>query len=142
MAAKYDHVRVRTMMFRPTHDIVEFLDFIRLMQLFDLELAGEFLVMASSLMQIKVRMLLPKAVDESGEELPGEDPRNELVQQLLQYSQYKEISREFSVREEEQRYVYYRQIFDADAIAESEEEYKNAYSNWRKYLTQELEVKL
>ena len=62
----------------------EFLEYIRLMQLFDLELAGEFLVMASSLMQIKVRMLLPKEVNEQGEELPGEDPRAELVKQLLQ----------------------------------------------------------
>ncbi|MFM8179210.1 MAG: segregation and condensation protein A, partial [Candidatus Kapaibacterium sp.] len=87
----------------------EFLEYIRLMQLFDLELAGEFLVMASSLMQIKVRMLLPKEVDEKGEEVPGDDPRAELVQQLLQYSQYKEVSREFSEREEAQRYVYYRQ---------------------------------
>ena len=60
----------------------EFLEYIRLMQLFDLELAGEFLVMASSLMQIKVRMLLPKEVNEQGEELPGEDPRAELVKQL------------------------------------------------------------
>ncbi|MFM8437277.1 MAG: segregation and condensation protein A, partial [Candidatus Kapaibacterium sp.] len=92
----------------------EFLEYIRLMQLFDLELAGEFLVMASTLMQIKVRMLLPKEVDEKGEEVPGDDPRAELVQQLLQYSQYKEVSREFSEREEAQRYVYYRQMFDAD----------------------------
>ncbi len=104
----------------------EFLDFIRLMQLFDLELAGEFLVMASSLMQIKVRMLLPKEVDESGEELPGEDPRAELVQQLLQYSQYKEVSRDFSEREESQRYVYYRQVFDAEHQSDGTEEYKNA----------------
>ncbi len=105
----------------------EFLDFIRLMQLFDLELAGEFLVMASSLMQIKVRMLLPKEVDEKGEELPGEDPRAELVQQLLQYSQYKEVSREFAEREEDQRYIYYRQMFDAEVQTHTgEEEYKNA----------------
>lgn len=104
----------------------EFLEYIRLMQLFDLELAGEFLVMASSLMQIKVRMLLPKEVDERGEELPGEDPRAELVQQLLQYSQYKEVSREFSEREEAQRYVYYRHMFDADERESADEVYKNA----------------
>lgn len=104
----------------------EFLEYIRLMQLFDLELAGEFLVMASSLMQIKVRMLLPKEVDARGEEVPGEDPRAELVQQLLQYSQYKEVSREFSEREEAQRYMYYRQMFDADERDSEDEVYKNA----------------
>ena len=61
----------------------EFLEYIRLMQLFDLELAGEFLVMASTLMQIKAHMLLPKEVNEQGEEIPGGDPRTELVEQLL-----------------------------------------------------------
>ncbi len=104
----------------------EFLEYIRLMQLFDLELAGEFLVMASSLMQIKVKMLLPKEVNEQGEELPGEDPRAELVKQLLQYSQYKEISRDFASREEAQRYTYYRQVFDADEKANTDEVYRNA----------------
>ena len=104
----------------------EFLDYIRLMQLFDLELAGEFLVMASSLMQIKVRMLLPKAVDERGDELHGGDPRAELVKQLLQYSQYKEVSHDFAERSEAQRYIYYRQLFDADAKSTGNEHYKNA----------------
>jgi segregation and condensation protein A len=104
----------------------EFLEYVRLMHLFDLELAGEFLVMASTLMQIKVKMLLPKEVNEQGEELPTEDPRAELVRQLLQYSLYKEISREILDRSESQRYIYYRSLFDAEVQETSNEPYKNA----------------
>lgn len=104
----------------------EFLEYIRLMQLFDLELAGEFLVMASTLMQIKAHMLLPKEVNEQGEEIPGGDPRTELVEQLLQYSLYKDVSREFGEKAEQQRYTYYRKLFSADAKATDTEPYKNA----------------
>jgi segregation and condensation protein A len=105
---------------------MEFLDYIRLMELLDLELAGEFLVMASSLVQIKARMLLPKEEKENGE--PDEDdPRNELIQRLLEYRRYKEMSEKFSTLYEEQRYAYYRKFFDADIKAEEtgEEMLKN-----------------
>lgn len=53
---------------------------------------SEFLLMAATLLDIKSRMLLPKEVNEEGEE---EDPRQELVQQLLEYKMYKYISYEF-----------------------------------------------
>ena len=104
----------------------EFLDYVRLMQMFDLELAGEFLVMASTLMQIKVKLLLPKEVNAQGEEVPAEDPRAELVRQLLQYSLYKEVSHEFADQAESQRYMYYRSLFDAEAQESDNEPYKNA----------------
>lgn len=104
----------------------EFLDYVRLMQLFDLELAGEFLVMASMLMQIKAKMLLPKEINEQGEEILTNDPRAELVHQLLQYSQYKEASKDLLDRTEAQKYVYYRQLFNADETSNETEPYKNA----------------
>ena len=58
----------------------QYLDYVRQMDKEDLDLVSEFLVMAATLLDIKSKMLLPKEVDESGEE---EDPRAELVERLL-----------------------------------------------------------
>lgn len=67
----------------------QYLDFIKLMKDLNLEVAGDFLVMAATLLQIKSRQLLP--VDEQEEpETEESDPRNELVRRLLEYQQYKE----------------------------------------------------
>ncbi len=88
----------------------EFLEYIRVMQLLDLDLAGEFIVMASTLMQIKTQMLLPRFVDENGEEI--EDPRTELVQKLLEYKQIKESTEELRESEEINKYHLYRENFD------------------------------
>lgn len=91
----------------------EFLSYIKLMQQFDIELAGEFIVMASTLMYIKSQMLLPRPkTDENGDEI--EDPRTELVERLLEYKQIKEAASEIKEMHEEQKYHYYRNIFDAD----------------------------
>jgi len=76
----------------PIADITrQYLEYIRLMEELNLEVAGEFLVMASTLLQIKSRMLLPAAVDEEGNE-EEEDPRAELVRRLLEYQRYKDAS--------------------------------------------------
>jgi len=72
----------------------QFLETLRAMREFDLEIAGEFFVMAATLMEIKSRMLLPKgehAVDPNAEE-DDLDPRWELVYQLLQYKKFKEAA--------------------------------------------------
>lgn len=72
----------------------QYLEVIRAMQQLDLDLAGEFFVMAATLMEIKSRMLLPKgqhAVDPNAEE-EEVDPRWELVHQLLQYKKFKEAA--------------------------------------------------
>ena len=69
----------------------QYMEYIRNMQREDLNIMSEFLVMAATLLDIKCRMLLPKEVNEEGEE---EDPRQELVEQLLQYKMYKYISYE------------------------------------------------
>ena len=76
----------------PIADITrQYLEYIRLMKELNLEVAGEFLVMASTLLQIKSRMLLPALVDDEGNE-EEEDPRAELVRRLLEYQRYKEAS--------------------------------------------------
>lgn len=74
----------------------QYMDYIRQMEREDLNIMSEFLVMAATLLDIKCRMLLPKEVNEEGEE---EDPRQELVEQLLQYKMYKYMSYELRDRE-------------------------------------------
>jgi segregation and condensation protein A len=67
----------------------QYLEYIRMLEFLNLELAGEFLVMAATLMRIKARLLLPAREDED-EEI--EDPRRQLVQQLLEYQRFKEAA--------------------------------------------------
>ena len=73
-----------------SHITNEYLEYLELMKSMNLHLAGEFILMASLLIRIKVRMLLPrKEVDET---VDVEDPRTELVEMLLEYKKYKDIS--------------------------------------------------
>ncbi|HLA68792.1 MAG TPA: segregation/condensation protein A [Bacteroidota bacterium] len=88
----------------------EFLDYVHFMESLDLEVAGEFLVMAAELMQVKVRMLLPP---EPGEE-EEEDPRANLVKRLVEYKRFKEMAGELSTLEEEQRKIYSRGYRESD----------------------------
>jgi len=89
----------------------EFLEYVNLIKILDLETAGDFILMASTLMHIKVRMLLPKELDEKGEEI---DPRADLVKALLEYKRYKEMSEELAFFESNQRKINYRGNFSAD----------------------------
>ncbi|MBN9399012.1 MAG: segregation/condensation protein A ['Candidatus Kapabacteria' thiocyanatum] len=107
----------------------EFLDYVRLMELLDLELAGEFVVMASTLVQIKAQMLLPREPTGIPEVDKGieDDPRAELVRALLEYKRYKEASETLATQADEQRYVMYRQLFEGEEIhAASDGAYRNA----------------
>lgn len=74
----------------------QYLEYVNAMDKQDLNVVSEFLVMAATLLDIKSRMLLPKQVDENGEE---EDPRAELVAQLLEYKMYKYMSYELKDRQ-------------------------------------------
>lgn len=76
----------------------QYMEYIHSMETEDLNVMSEFLLMASTLLDIKCRMLLPKEVNEEGEE---EDPRQELVEQLLQYKMYKYMSYELRDRQVE-----------------------------------------
>lgn len=83
----------------------QYLDYIQEMQRQDLNVMSEFMVMAATLLDIKCRMLLPKEVNEEGEE---EDPRAELVQQLLEYKMYKYMSYELRDRMNEAAHTFYK----------------------------------
>lgn len=89
----------------------DFFEYMNLIKSLDLEVAGDFILMATTLMQIKVRMLLPREVDEKGEEI---DPRADLIKALLEYKRYKEMTEELSFLESNQRKLSYRGNFEAD----------------------------
>lgn len=75
------------------HEIThQYLEYIKLMKELDLEVAGEFVAMAATLIHIKSRMLLPQ-YDENGEIVENIDPRKELVQRLLEYQKYQEAAK-------------------------------------------------
>lgn len=74
----------------------QYLEYVRAMETEDLNVMSEFLVMAATLLDIKCRMLLPKEVNEDGEE---EDPRAELVEKLIEYKMYKYMSFELKDRQ-------------------------------------------
>ena len=87
----------------------QFIEYIDLMRAFDLEVAGEFLVMASTLMYIKSRELLPvdqQVVVEAEDE--GEDPRFELIRQLVEYKKFKDAAAKLQTLEERQENVFPR----------------------------------
>lgn len=83
----------------------QYMDYIRNMRKEDLNIMSEFLVMAATLLDIKCRMLLPKEVNEEGVE---EDPRRELVEQLLQYKMYKYMAEELKDRQIDYGQVMYK----------------------------------
>jgi len=87
----------------------QFIEYIDLMRQFDLEIAGEFLVMASTLMYIKSRELLPvdQQVQVEGEE-EGEDPRWELIRQLVEYKKFKDAAAGLHQRELAQEALFSR----------------------------------
>ena len=92
----------------PIVEITEqYLEYIRQMETEDMNVMSEFLVMAATLLDIKCRMLLPKEVNEEGEE---EDPRAELVQKLLEYKMYKYMSFELRDRQVDAEKNYFREM--------------------------------
>ncbi len=83
----------------------EYLEYLDIMKSLNLEIAGEFLVMASTLMQIKAKLLLPSQVDsETGE--TGPDPRGRLVNMIEEYQRYKGASKSL-----EERFASYKDVF-------------------------------
>src|SRR5688572_1367468 len=97
----------------------QFIEYIELMRILDLEIAGEFLVMASTLMYIKSRELLPvdQQVQPEGEE-EGEDPRWELIRQLVEYKKFKDAAVQLQELETLQEQIYPRVPVKPDFAAE------------------------
>lgn len=86
----------------------EYLRYLALMQELDLDVAGEFLLMAATLIHIKSKMLLPPDETADGEEAEPEDPRAELVSRLLEYKRFKEAAQTLGVLESETAYLHRR----------------------------------
>lgn len=86
-----------------THD---FLEYIKHLEALDIDVASEFILVAASLMRIKAKMLIPrKELDEEGNEI---DPREELVQKLLEYKKYKSVVDELGQWEDHRHFRYER----------------------------------
>lgn len=86
----------------------QYLSTLELMESLNLDVAGDFLVMAATLIHIKSRMLLPPEADEDEEEEAGEDPREELIRRLLEYQRFKDAAGELERREILSRDVFAR----------------------------------
>ena len=94
----------------PVSDITkQYLAYIDLLKELNLSVAGDYLVMAAELARIKSKMLLPPQEQEDEEE-SGEDPREQLVRQLLEYKKYKEAAGKLRVMEFQQNKVFTRNI--------------------------------
>ncbi len=104
----------------PIHKITkEYLAYLELMRTLNLEVAGDFLVMAATLMQIKSRLLLPMDPREDEEE---EDPRAELVRRLIEYKKFKDAAQQLSGLEKERGRLFTR-VVPEEAKAAGEEEH-------------------
>ncbi len=84
----------------------QYLDYLKLMKVLNLDIAGEYLLMASTLLYIKSKTLLPTSSEEEVEE--GEDPKAELIRRLLEYQKYKEAAAELEKRPMLDRDVFIR----------------------------------
>ena len=96
----------------------QYMEYIKAMEKEDLNVMSEFLVMAATLLDIKCRMLLPKVENEEGEE---EDPRQELVEQLLEYKLYKHMSLELKERQRDSEHIMYKDATIPDEVLAFEE---------------------
>lgn len=103
---KKDHLNIYDI---PIAQVTEqYLKYMEIMRLLDLNIAGEFLVMAATLMQIKSKMLLP--AEEHTLEEEQEDPRAELIRRLLEYEKFKEMAEDLRKRESQQMEVFKRPL--------------------------------
>jgi segregation and condensation protein A len=103
------------------HITRSYLEYLRLMEELNLDIAAEFILMAATLMRIKVKMMLPRDPDEEEEEEPL-DPREELTRRLIEYRQFKEASKSLAELNEYWRSVYRRTYFNFDLIPQQSEE--------------------
>lgn len=88
----------------------QYLEYLSRIKELDLEIAGEFIVMAATLIWIKSKMLLPQ--DSTSDDEEGGDPRAELVRKLLEYQAFKQAAKELGLMEDERGQVFTRQISD------------------------------
>ncbi len=104
-----------------TDQYLEYLDF---MKVLNIDVAGEYLVIAATLTQIKSRMLLPRSEEEEGED---EDPRQELVDRLLEYQRYREVAENLRDREGEHAGIFRRALTEASIEVPDEPPAEDAF---------------
>lgn len=115
---KQNHLEVDSIPIASITD--QYLQYLEMMQAFDLEVAGEFLVVAATLMQIKSRMLLPpEALPPPEGEQP--DPAQELIERLKEYQKFKQAAEVLGGMEKERLVQYSRSIVREGLPAETEE---------------------
>lgn len=100
---KKNHLKVEDIVL--TEVVEQYLQFLELMKLLDINLASEYLVMAANLINIKSKMLLPK---QASEEEVEEDPRQELVKKLIEYEKFKQLADFLKAREIDRRRYFSR----------------------------------
>ncbi len=109
----------------PISEITEqYMEYIKIMKTLDLDVVGDFLVMAATLMQIKSRMLLPP--DPTDEEEEEEDPRDELVRRLQEYKKFKEIAGALKEKETRRKDFFVRTV-DEEARNQLKEDAKEVF---------------
>lgn len=98
----------------------QYLQYVELIKEVDIDLAGEFLVMAATLMEIKSAMLLPRGEAAEDEAEDFGDPRLELVRQLLEYKKYKDIAGDLSESAQEQAQRFGRSTADLERLRQQQ----------------------
>ena len=96
----------------------QYLESLQAMKELNLSLAGEFLVMAATLIHIKSRMLLPKEEEPATGEEEGDDPRSELVRRLVEYQQFKDVAGRLSEQEKLWRQMFQRDLDPVQPVRE------------------------
>ena len=103
----------------------QYLQYLEYMKLLDLNIAGEFIVMAATLMHIKSRLLLPPE-EQPPEEIEEEDPRAELMRRLIEYKKFKEAAGRLSEMEARRSLVFPRSVDETQYVDQSEGPYFEA----------------
>jgi segregation and condensation protein A len=96
----------------------QYLEFMEAFKVLDLEVAGEFVVMAANLIYLKSRSLLPVHVQPPEEEAEEDDPRWDLIRQLVEYKKFKDAAAQLSQREVDQSNLFSRMPDSPDQLAE------------------------
>lgn len=96
----------------------QYITYIKSLQELNLEVASEYLLMSARLIEMKSRMLLPRLVDENGEE--EIDPREELIQRLLEYKKYKDVTQVFKEFELDRQQVYSKPMSNINEWVQNE----------------------
>lgn len=114
----------------------QYLEYIHQMEELNLDIASEYLVMASELLEYKSRSLLPKKIEDDKEE---EDPKEELIKRLVDYKKYKEITSEFKKLEDIRSEIYTKtpsniNEYDEKVINNSELSVNDLISAFKKFI--------